>query len=301
MDALGLLNKEVQVAPPHTELTDKLTSLLPTTPFHIKADDAQQLTSALGISLPQLMMELIPIARSYNKYVPVSDYIVGSCAMGLSGDLYLGMNLEFARIPLGQTVHSEQFVTCNALGHHEQGLRALAVSSEPCGHCRQFLNELQGCEDLLVFIPNKPTALLSDLLPRSFGPKDLGVTAAMMASHEAPLVMDKVPGALVESALQAANYSYAPYSHCNAGIAIRTANGQIFQGWYSENAAFNPTMPPFQMAVIQAIAHGCTPSDIRELVLVELADGVVSQVSNTRPLLEAIAPEASFSVYYATR
>lgn len=299
MDTTGLLDKDVQVTPPHDEITKKLQSLLPATPFRIKADRARELADELAISVPQLMMELVPIARSYNVYVPISNYIVGSCSMGLSGDLYLGMNLEFARQPLGQTVHSEQFTTSNAIVHGEKGLRALAVSAEPCGHCRQFLNEIQNGKDIAIFIPDKAPVALSHLLPRDFGPHDLGIDAGLMASRCAPLQMDKIPGELVELALAAANNSYAPYSNSPSGIAIRLESGRTFQGWYAENAAFNPTLPPLQMAIIAAIAGGENPKDIVELALVETASGAVTQEWNTKALLQAVAPEASCSIYYA--
>ena len=299
MDNLGLLNKGVSVAPPHEELTDKLQSLLPSTPFHISASQAEELARELGISVPQLMMELIPVARSYNEYTPISNYKVGSCAMGKSGDLYLGMNLEFSRQCLGQTIHSEQFATNNALTHGEQGLVALAVSAEPCGHCRQFLNEIQGGSGIVIFLPDKPTVTLADLLPSDFGPSQLGVTAGLMASHCEPVNMEKVKGELVELALVAANNSYCPYSNTPTGVAIRLASGQTFQGWYAENAAFNPSVPPLQMAIIAAIAGGEKPENIVELAMVEKGNGCVSQEWNTKALLQAVAPEASCSVFYA--
>lgn len=301
MDNLGLLNKDVTVVSPHEELTDKLQSLLPTTPFHIKADRAKELARELGISVPQLMMELIPIARSYNEYVPISDYRVGSCAMGKSGDLYLGMNLEFRHQYIAQTIHSEQFATTNAITHHEGGVLALAVSAEPCGHCRQFLNEIQGGKDIVIFLPGKPTVNLADLLPSDFGPAQLGIDAGLMASHCAPVHMDKVKGELVELALAAANNSYCPYSHSPAGVAIRMASGRTFQGWYAENAAFNPSVPPVQMAVIAAIAGGEKPGDIVELALVEKSNACVSQEGATKCMLQTVAPDASCSIFYAQK
>ena len=295
MDKLGLLDKDTMVEPPHAELTEKLKSLTSPTPFHIAAEKAKELATELSISIPQLMMELVPIARSANIYVPVSEYIVGSCAMGKSGDLYLGMNLEFADMPLGQTVHSEQFSTANAIGHHETGLIALAVSSEPCGRCRQFLNEIQGGSDILVFIPEKAPITLAELLPRAFGPNDLGIETGLMAGRGEVVLMEHVPNELAMAALQAANYSYCPCSHCPAGVAIRLSDDTIYQGWYSENAAFNPSLPPLQMAVILAIADGKYPRDIKEAVLVE-KEGVISQETNTQALLKALAPNANLEV-----
>ena len=58
--------------------------------------------------------------------------------LGASGALYVGVNLEFARLPLYNSVHAEQFLLVNALHHGERAIQRLAVSAAPCGHCRQF-------------------------------------------------------------------------------------------------------------------------------------------------------------------
>lgn len=39
-------------------------------------------------------------------------------------------------------IHAEQCLIANALLHGERGLRKLAISEAPCGHCRQFYSEL---------------------------------------------------------------------------------------------------------------------------------------------------------------
>jgi cytidine deaminase len=54
----------------------------------------------------------------------------------------VGANLEFARLPLYNSVHAEQFLLVNALHHGERAIRRLAISAAPCGHCRQFYSEL---------------------------------------------------------------------------------------------------------------------------------------------------------------
>ena len=68
-----------------------------------------------------------------------------------------------------------------AAGHRE--LRAVAVHAPrvrgvtPCGACRQVLNEFKpAAGDLLVILEGEtqPEVVpLADLLPRSFGPRDL--------------------------------------------------------------------------------------------------------------------------------
>lgn len=63
-------------------------------------------------------------------------------ALGSSGAIYVGVNLEFPKAQLNNSVHAEQFLIVNALQHGEQGLELMAISEAPCGHCRQFFTEL---------------------------------------------------------------------------------------------------------------------------------------------------------------
>ncbi len=280
-------------------MTEELRNLLPVNPFHIPAAEASRLAATLGLTRQQLMMELIPLARPHAR-TPVSDYKVGAVGLGLSGDLFLGVNLEFDRQALNQTVHAEQFVTANAMAHGEKGLQALAVSAEPCGHCRQFLNELDGGQGLTVLIPGKAPIPLQDLLPRPFGPSDLGIEAGLLAQTAAPLRLPDPAPALAGEACQAANRSYAPYSKNPSGVALRTADGTVFTGTYAENVAFNPSLSPLQSALIQMVAAGRDFAEVVEAVLVEAENATVSQIGATGFLLEHVAPGARLSIHLAT-
>lgn len=286
------------IRPPSSEMTEKLKELLPENPFHITADQAAKLCAELGVSKQQLMVELIPVAKAYAR-PPISHYNVGAVGLGKSGDLYLGVNLEFNRQALNQTVHGEQFVTANAMAHGETGLESIAVSAEPCGHCRQFLNELDGGSNLTVLIPDKEPIQLKELLPRSFGPGDLGIEAGLLALNSGPLSLPENAPALAKEALDAANHSYAPYSKNPSGVALRTADGATFKGFYAENAAFNPSLSPLQSALIQMVAAGRQYNEAREVVLVEAKDAQASQIGNTKFLLEHVAPEAKLSIHLA--
>ena len=73
---------------------------------------------------------------------PLAHPLCSAVGLGSSGALYVGVNLEFARLPLYNSVHAEQFLLVNALHHGEREIRQLVVSAAPCGHCRQFYSEL---------------------------------------------------------------------------------------------------------------------------------------------------------------
>jgi cytidine deaminase len=260
----------------------------------IEAAEAERLTRELGVDLPQLMTMLLPSAAALAK-PPVSNFKVGVVCRGTtSGNLYFGTNLEFAGEALSFTVHAEQSSIANAWSHGEQGVDILATSAPPCGYCRQFLNELATAARLQI-VTVAGTTPLSALLPESFGPRDLGVEAGLMAPQGRELTAED-DGELAWAALRAANRSWAPYSKAYAGVALRTADGFIASGAYAENAAFNPSLSPLQAALSNLNLAGHAFDSITEAVLVQTSR---MHSSATETVLAAVAPGASLRVLIA--
>lgn len=243
-----------------------------------------------------LMDDLLPAARA-KAIVPISGFAVGAVARGRSGALHLGSNLEFPGHPLNASVHAEQAAVVSAWMRGEHGIDVLATTETPCGHCRQFLNELASAEDLTVLVHGKAAVRLSDLLPAAFGPSDLGISAALMRSDPQPLQLaspdshngDEAGAALVAEALEAAQRSYAPYSKTYSGVALGLADGSVRTGRYAESAAFNPSLSPLQIALSGLALDGIPFAAIRAAALVETA-GPASQEQATEALLATVAP-----------
>jgi cytidine deaminase len=215
----------------------------------------------------QDIIDLLPQAAAFAK-PPVSNFKVGAVARGASGKVYLGTNVEFAGEALSFTVHAEQSAVMNAWMSGETGIDVVGTSAAPCGYCRQFLNELVTAPELLVVMPGE-TRRLSELLPSSFGPRDLGISGGLLQRDDHRLVIDETDD-LAIAALDAANMSYAPYSKSFAGVALRTRDGGIVAGAYAENAAFNPSLSPLPAALSQLNLRGGQWSDIAECVLVRV-------------------------------
>ena len=226
---------------------------------------------------------LLPQAAAYAK-PPISNFRVGAIARGTSGKLYSGANLEFAGEALSFTVHAEQAAVVNAWMSGEQGIDAIATSAAPCGYCRQFLNELVTAGDLIVVMGGAEHPL-RELLPHSFGPRDLGVSGGLLTPAAHGLAIEEEDD-LARAALEAANLSYAPYSKAWAGVGLRTRAGEIVRGAYAENAAFNPSLSPLQAALSQLNMAGGNWTDIAEAVLVEAGP---LHASATRTVLAAIS------------
>ncbi|MGI8484106.1 MAG: cytidine deaminase [Thermomicrobiales bacterium] len=131
----------------------------------------------------EMAQTLLHAARqaAKNAYVPYSDFPVGAAVLTADGQIVTGANIENASY--GLTVCGERVAvfTAAAAGHRE--VRAVAIStprhpgSTPCGACRQVLNEFKPPVDELIVLLDGPDGIvelgLSDLLPMSFGPRDL--------------------------------------------------------------------------------------------------------------------------------
>lgn len=241
------------------------------------------------------MVRLLPEARKFAR-PPISNFHVGAVGLGASGALYLGANLEIGGNALNQTVHAEQAVIANAHAHEEKGLVAIATTAAPCGHCRQFLNEVN--EAMRVVIEGQPTRMLSDLLPSSFGPKDLGVNGNMFNSAPLELRVRSNDG-LTQAAVRAASRAYAPYSKSHSGCAIAMKSGRTVAGSYLENAAFNPSLSPLQAALVNAVIAGEDLASIERAVLVERGNAPITQRAATEAALAALSPKARLDVVHA--
>jgi cytidine deaminase len=267
----------------------------------ILAQDVKYLVDTEGTTIDSLQVRLLPLARTYSR-PPLSHFQVGAVVLGSSGGLYLGANIEFPGHALGLAVHAEQAALSNAYMHDERGIAAIAVTAAPCGHCRQFMNELEPEGKIRVLVGTSPATRLSSLLPAAFGPKDLGLKHGAFPPTQVELALSKeTSDEITTAALAAARKSYAPYTKACSGIAIGTNAARIYKGSYIENAAFNPSLSPFQVALVALILAGEDSSRISTVVLVEAEGAVISQRSATEAALSAVAPTARLRIVTATK
>lgn len=67
---------------------------------------------------------------------------------------------------------------------------------------------------------------------------------------------DELRQQLVQAAIQARRWAYAPYSHYAVGAALLTPSGKIYDGVNVENAAYPTTMCAERVAVFKAVSEG---------------------------------------------
>lgn len=272
----------------------------PAAPGRITAEDVAALARAEGVAVDALVARLLSAARWYSR-PPISNFRVGAVAVGASGAVYPGANIEVSGNALNQAVHAEQSAVASAFSHREAGITTIATSAAPCGHCRQFLNEITEGSRIRVVVPGEPVRLLSELLPASFGPKDLGAVTGLLDSPPSPMrLLTGGSDALARMALEAATRAYAPYSKSPSGCAVAMESGRVYAGSYVENAAFNPSLSPLQAALVNAVLAGEEVSAIRRVALVERRGAAISQRATTAAVLNGLAPRAQMDVFVAT-
>jgi len=253
----------------------------------------EQLLNESGLSDNELRVALLPLAAAYS-YAPISNFYVGALVRGLSGRLYFGANLEISGAQLGQTVHAEQSAISHAWMKGETGISDITINFSPCGHCRQFMNELTTAKELKIQLPERDEKSLQEYLPESFGPSDLGIETGLMTKLDHQYQSEDT-NPLILKALNGLNISHAPYTKNLSGVALELASGEFFIGSYAENAAFNPSLPPLQVALIQMRLAGHDFDKIENAALVEMSEGSISHLADTQSTLEAINPDIPVS------
>ncbi|XP_021747080.1 cytidine deaminase 1-like [Chenopodium quinoa] len=261
--------------------------------FVIESSEAQTLANKLGL---KSVLNLLPlIAKSAKKLArpPISGFHVAAIGLATDGRIFIGVNVEFPGLPLHHSIHAEQCLITNLSLHPQTHLKNVVVSAYPCGHCRQFLQEIRGAPDIQIFVLDKNGESeqingypdgesdcfrpLSCFLPNRFGPHDL-------LDEKVPLILETINnnlvldddgkivemgnlcnvvsrfevGELVSAAFEAANRSHAPYSGSPSGVALVDVDGKIYKGCYMESAAFNPSIGPVQAAMIAFITGSGT-------------------------------------------
>ncbi|MEI8595672.1 cytidine deaminase [Photobacterium sp. Hal280] len=279
---------------PHT-LSQALKPIITAPGFDatLSKEEFEQLMKDSQLTDADLRIQLLKVAAAYS-IASLSNFHVGAIARGNSGRLYFGANMEFSATSMSQTVHAEQSAISHAWLKGETGIGDITVNYSPCGHCRQFMNELTTAQSIMVQLPERSPKALQEYLPESFGPSDLGITELLLSdsSHKLKLETDDV---LLQEACKAADKSHAPYSKNYAGVALKAKDGRIFSGMYAENAAFNPSLPPLQVALIHMNMTGYPLSDIVEAALVEQKDSAISLLADTQNTLETFNPDLPLS------
>lgn len=115
------------------------------------------------------------------SYSPYSRFPVGAVIKAQSGKLYAGCNVENAAYPSGSCAE-QGAISAMILGGESKIAEILVMGNgenlvSPCGACRQRIREFSTPETVIYICDRngiRKTMTLTELLPASFGPENLG-------------------------------------------------------------------------------------------------------------------------------
>ena len=134
------------------------------------------------MNIPSIVKKAHKVAVAVRKksYSPYSKFGVGSALVTEKGKIYSGTNIENASY--GGTICAERVAIVEAVKNGDTKFKHIVVVTDtkmqtpPCGLCRQVMAEFFE-KDTLVWIGDLKTIKsvydFEDLLPESFGPKNL--------------------------------------------------------------------------------------------------------------------------------
>ena len=103
---------------------------------------------------------------------------------------------------------------------------------------------------------------------------------------------------LVETAIQARELSYSPYSKFKVGAALLCKDGKVFQGANVENASYPLCMCAERNALYNAMMNGYKKSDFVALAIVADTDEPCSPCGACRQVISELFPKES-KIYLA--
>ena len=277
-----LTNQKIKAALAELEESEKIQLI-----SEVKDPDFSGQINSVGVERAE---KLLKLATCFSV-APISCFYVGAIAVGKSGKLYLGANMEFQGVPLSASLHAEQSAILNAWMHEEREVVALHVSETPCGHCRQFIRELSNLSNLKIHCKGQ-TFQIEDLLPGAFGEnrkKGHGLLDSTITNLES---VKTNPHTRSQVAINAAQRSYAPYSQSPEGFVAQCLDGHFFSGRVAESIAFNPSVSGVVVALNQRNLSSSRSVAITACTQAKLATALSSPLAQAKAIIKHIS-EAS--------
>ena len=277
-----LTNQKIKAALAELEESEKIQLI-----SEVKDPDFSGQINSVGVERAE---KLLKLATCFSV-APISCFYVGAIAVGKSGKLYLGANMEFQGVPLSASLHAEQSAILNAWMHEEREVVALHVSETPCGHCRQFMRELSNLSNLKIHCKGQ-TFQIEDLLPGAFGEnrkKGHGLLDSTITNLES---VKTNPHTRSQVAINAAQRSYAPYSQSPEGFVAQCLDGHFFSGRTAESIAFNPSVSGVVVALNQRNLSSSRSVAITACTQAKLATALSSPLAQAKAIIKHIS-EAS--------
>jgi cytidine deaminase len=261
-------------------------------PLSLSREEVADVCGATNMAPREISALLLGVASAMAQ-MPGDGNHIGAVAEGESGNLYVGAPYAWAGKGIKFSAHGVQTAVLNAWHQGEKRLSSLMVETPPCACCRQFLHELHNWNAIKLYVATEgPKSLkkgsVVEIEFSNVGLRGGGIKEELMNRPPRELALGKSDNnELINLAADAASKSYAPYSNNNAGIALRTKQGIVYQGRYVESKTSILGALAIETALLNLIMSGDKIENVKEILLVETR-GMVTQFSATQKLTMAM-------------
>ena len=267
--------------------------------YFLEEEQWQDLAKDYQMSQEDFFFSCLDFAKEF-AVCPTSHFYVGAVGLGVSNRLYFGTNIEFDSFPLNTSIHAEQCLIAMAQSQNETGLKEIYISAFPCGHCRQFMVEIDSPADMKIRVKSHPkkTFYLDDLLPFPFGPENLKVKERLFKQNLSKLkpkrtiVKPQEKNSILEKLQVGLSQSYAPYTKIPSAIVFELENKKTFTGFSLESSAYNPTMSAFQTAYLQLVMSCEKIEKLKSVYMPDEKKIISRDEFNFKNMLLKFAPKA---------
>jgi cytidine deaminase len=255
---------------------------------YIEKKQWRALAKEFDLKKKEFLFEAIIYAQQFAQ-CPLSHFKVGAVGLGKNEELYFGANIEFPSFPLNQSIHAEQCLISLAHANNETELKEIYVTAFPCGHCRQFMRELNTHSSLKIYVQEEKSKAFSlkNLLPYSFGPENLGITQSLFEKknrNKYHFINKKqtLSKKEEENLLLGLKNAFSPYSNTPSSCVLYFKNHLPIIGSSIESCAYNPSLSAFHMAYSQLIMNKINPKKITQIHFSEKENILFSNYETVR-------------------
>jgi cytidine deaminase len=261
-------------------------------PLCLKESEIADIESVSKISRREIMLLLLNfasiVAEIYGENSASSAIVEGE-----SGGFYIGIPVAWKGKGIRFIAHGLQAAIMNAWHQGEKKIRSVITLTPPCACCRQFLREVWMWNKVTVYCAEdglkafKTGKIKEGILNQSGLQLESVKTKLLNEAKRSLKIAKSQNNELLNVALDAADWSYAPYSRNNAGVAVKTKFGLIYPGRCIEVRDSVTGFLAIESALINLVLSGELISNVSEIFLVE-ARGTITQFSATQKMAQAI-------------
>ncbi len=266
-----------------------IVQMIPICAYCIDSNVADNMQTQLKThARKQRLMPLLAAKAKERAVTADPNFRRGIAALGKSGRIYFGHNMQFPSCLPSSYISPVQFLLVLAMSRNEQGFTTIAFSDELTGTDKDFMPELSLTNKCIVHVAQNLEEAAA------YTSKYDGLLTKHALFEQKEILSEEQFTGLAQCA---ANFSHAPLTQAKCGVAIKMQNNTHFTGYYIETP-HDTSLEPLQHALILLLANGHTCNDIKRVMLALPINQTFPFTNRAEHVLRNIASHVQLEVTY---